>query len=108
MLIQSHQPHQSTVHYLDHANVVQGDFEADEGGRYIINDDRRDPAGRISKGRLRDRNADSESDLEDEFDDLRARGRPSAGKSFICCCVNHTWALLAVGGSACCYADARF
>ncbi|KAK9815144.1 hypothetical protein WJX73_008694 [Symbiochloris irregularis] len=64
----------------DDSSDGQEGFEADEGGRYIINDDRRDPAGRLSKGRLRDRNADSESDLEDEFDDLRARGRPSVGR----------------------------
>ena len=48
----------------------------------VINDDRADPAGRLSKGKLRDRNADSESDLEDEFDDLRIRqGRHGAAKS---------------------------
>ena len=45
----------------------------------VINDDRADPAGRISKGKLRDRNADPESDLEEEFDDLRIRRSNQGG-----------------------------
>lgn len=48
----------------------------------IINDDRMDPAGRISKGKLRDRNAEaSDSDMSDEFDDLRQKGPKNPGRA---------------------------
>lgn len=76
-----------------------GDEEgfASEGGRMIINDERADPAGRLSKRKtLRDRLGGEESDLEDEFDDLRVRGNARAKSG-----VRHAWCRCTQGCDCC-------